>query len=826
NDIIDGGAGNDTIYGDNPGDHYWMFGNDIIDGGAGDDTIYGGRGNDIIDGGAGDDILYGYVGHDIYKFGIGSGNDTINDYDPSGVSGGVANMIDTVEFGEGITKSDLELVKEGNDLRIKINGATDTLLITDWFLSGIAGLYQRIEQFKFVDGTLLSSGEIDSIGYKTYGTIGNDSLTGVDVVDHIYGYEGNDTINGKNGNDILDGGAGNDTIYGGYGNDIIDGGAGDDILYGEYSSITYYTGYYPDNDIYRFGIGSGNDTIYDANHLVGNIDTVEFGAGITKDGLEFVREGSNLRVTINAAPDTLLIKDWFGIGRIEQFKFADGTLLTSGEIDSTGYKVYGTAGNDSLSGYIGNDVIYGYEGNDTIYGIYGNDIIYGGAGDDILYGAFASPSYSYNEDNDTIYGGAGNDTIYGGEGNDIIDGGLDADNMAGGIGDDTYVVDNVGDIITENANEGTDLVQSSITYTLTDNVENLTLTSTANVNGTGNVLNNIIIGNTSANTLYGLEGNDTLNGGAGNDTIYGGYGDDTYKFGIGSGNDTIYDYDKTKGNLDTVEFGAGITKNDLELVKEGNHLRITINGTENTLLIDNWFTNKYYKIEQFKFADGTTLASKEIESLGYKVIMYGTAGDDSLSGTGSEELIIHGYAGNDTIKGNNGNDTIYGGVGNDTVYGNAGNDILDGGAGNDILYGGRSSKTGAGNDTYRFGMGSGQDTIYDYDKTKGNLDIVSMSSDISSENIVFMKEGNDLLIFSNINDFVRVSSEFTSTYYGIERLEVSDGKYVTRQDIENIVNSIAETNVTTGVDFVQQYNNLLNNQTYIASLTQSWHQPV
>jgi Ca2+-binding RTX toxin-like protein len=144
---------------------------------------------------------------------------------------------------------------------------------------------------------------------------------------------------------------------------------------------------------------------------------------------------------------------------------------------------------------------------------------------------------------DTLSGLGGNDTLIAGAGNDRLDGGAGADAMTGGTGNDTYVVDNASDVVTENPNEGTDTVQSSITYTLPANVENLTLTGNASINGAGNALNNVITGNSGNNVLNGGAGSDTLIGGAGNDTfiydaadasIQGGAGLDTLKI-AGSG---------------------------------------------------------------------------------------------------------------------------------------------------------------------------------------------------------------------------------------------------------------------------------------------------
>jgi Ca2+-binding RTX toxin-like protein len=127
----------------------------------------------------------------------------------------------------------------------------------------------------------------------------------------------------------------------------------------------------------------------------------------------------------------------------------------------------------------------------------------------------------------TGYGNAQDNTITGNDANNILDGLAGADTMLGGLGDDTYVVDNIGDLITELGTAGTDTVQSSISYTLADNLENLTLLGSAAINGTGNSGSNILTGNTAANVLNGNGGADTLIGGRGNDTYIVDSTDDT-----------------------------------------------------------------------------------------------------------------------------------------------------------------------------------------------------------------------------------------------------------------------------------------------------------
>ncbi|MFM6412087.1 MAG: S8 family serine peptidase, partial [Planktothrix sp.] len=207
--------------------------------------------------------------------------------------------------------------------------------------------------------------------------------------------------------------------------------------------------------------------------------------------------------------------------------------------------INGTAGADNLIGTANPDIINGLAGNDTLNGNTGADTLVGGLGNDIYVvdntGDIATELASQGTDliqssvtytlpanvedltltGTTAINGTGNalaNIIIGNTANNILNGSSGADQLKGGTGNDTYVVDNTGDIATELASQGTDLIQSSVTYTLPANVENLTLTGTTAINGTGNTLVNIIIGNTANNILNGSSGADQLKGGTGNDT--------------------------------------------------------------------------------------------------------------------------------------------------------------------------------------------------------------------------------------------------------------------------------------------------------------------
>ncbi len=204
--------------------------------------------------------------------------------------------------------------------------------------------------------------------------------------------------------------------------------------------------------------------------------------------------------------------------------------LTNNDNEEAGKIIKGDVGgsqSDVLVGGGGDDTIYGFNLKDDLSGGLGNDTLYGGSDNDVLFG---------EDGNDNLYGEQGNDYMDGGAGNDILNGSIGIDTMIGGLGNDSYYVDNISDVVTETSTLATEIdkVNSSISYILNANAENLILTGTAAINGTGNISNNSLTGNAAANSLNGDAGADKLLGGAGNDILIGGVGKDTLTGGTGA----------------------------------------------------------------------------------------------------------------------------------------------------------------------------------------------------------------------------------------------------------------------------------------------------
>jgi hypothetical protein len=197
-----------------------------------------------------------------------------------------------------------------------------------------------------------------------------------------------------------------------------------------------------------------------------------------------------------------------------------------------------------------------------------------------------------NNLNNKITGNAASNKLFGGAGNDEIDGGAGADILFGGAGNDKYWVDSASDLVVEAAGEGTDTVYASVSYALADNVENLVLTGSTNINAVGNA------------------GNNRLEGNAGNNILFGGLGNDTYVFGRGSGRDIVANFDAGKPSGDMVQLGAGIVDADLTYLRAGNDLVLNINGTTDQLTVAGYFENGgkgANALEKIRFADGSSL---------------------------------------------------------------------------------------------------------------------------------------------------------------------------------------------------------------------------
>lgn len=394
----------------------------------------------------------------------------------------------------------------------------------------------------------------------------------------------------------------------------------------------------------------------------------------------------------------------------------DLTLTGSGAINGTGNALdnvlTGNAGSNALAGAAGNDTLDGRGGADRMAGGQGNDTyVVDNAGDVVTENANegmdtvrSSISYSIAAspyiENITLLGSTAIAATGNGAGN-VIDGSLNSagNRLTGGAGDDTYVV-GAGDIVVELANEGVDTVVAGKSSTLGANVEHLVLSGGANLNGTGNALDNAITGNGGQNSLSGAAGNDTLDGGAGADRLAGGTGNDTYI--VDHRGDVVIEAASagTDSVIASIDYSLGANVENLTLAGNafqatGNALANRISGNGGDNLLDGG-------------AGADTLAGGGgndiyiVDNAADVVTEAGNAGTDTIRtglnnyalGANVENgvmlgnaVVMNGNALNNRIVGNAANNAVAGGAGNDTLLGGGGNDILNGGDGDDVLIG-------------------------------------------------------------------------------------------------------------------------------------------
>jgi Ca2+-binding RTX toxin-like protein len=749
------GTGNElgNTIGGNSGSNY-------LKGEAGNDAIAGGPGgNDTLDGGTGSDTMLGGTGDDTYFVDdigdlIGDPDDKIADEGTDTVNVTGINYELRVHQENLVLLGNLDLTGVGNVGKNHITGndgdntlagdnkfdvdatgfdtlqggkGDDTYLVwytTDKVVENVGEGYDIVKAFRSF--TLEAGMEIEEL-----------ILTALSVLTPVDG-TGNEFANKITGNEFgnkLSGAAGDDTLIGGTGsgNDTLDGGEGDDTM-----------------------IGAAGDDLYVVDSVK---DVITDSSG----------KGDGVRVT---GADATLVKLYTGIENYDFSQFTGGPVAFDGTTAAN--HIVGTAANDSLNGGTGNDTLDGGEGDDTLDGGAGNDTYVIDVDTDVINetgkdsgdtiqtatlqidlsipnfknienvtftdiddktflpldatGSDAKNILIGNSAANSLFGLAGNDTLIGGGGADVLEGGSGNDSMAGGTGDDSYGVDSKGDKVVENASSGHDVVSSTISYVLPDNVEDLVLVG-GNLNGTGNKL---------ANTIVGSDGNNILDGGrdGSQDKLSGGKGDDTYVVWgetdvvtekIGEGTDTIQAFvDWILADDQEIENLTLMGLPDFE--GTGNKLDNVITGNKGANKIDG------------KAGDDT---------------MIGAAGDDiytmdslkdqivEKSGGGADEIIfdlddndpslfqVRAYIehynfskyGGDavTFTGDKAANRITGSSKADTLAGDAGNDTLDGGFGADSLTG------GAGNDSYVLdNIGDKFSEIVNGKDTGGKDTIISM----------------------------------------------------------------------------------------------------
>ena len=394
-----------------------------------------------------------------------------------------------------------------------------------------------------------------------------------------------------------------------------------------------------------------------------------------------------------------------------------------------------------------------------------------------------------------LTGNDANNVLKGNAANNVIDGGAGADSMDGGAGNDTYVVDDAGDSITDSA--GIDTVRTQLAYTLSGVLENLTLTGSDAVAGTGNSLANILDGsqNSAANLLTGLAGNDTYIVGAGDTVVEAANGGtDLVKsyadFELGAnlenlsllGSDDIDATGNSLANVITGNLGAnildgGAAKDSLAGGKGDDTYRVDLTSTN--LIEDTITENASEGIDTVELRGGNAaLAAITTLTLGANLENL------DASATGLTKLNLTGNALNNTLTGNDAANILNGGAGNDTLVGGLGNDTLIGGTGVDFLGG------GDGNDIFRFaalsdlGLGATQDVIEDFLNGEDKLDFSALggyrlvgaidnTADFTAtKQLGYMVDGDDLILYGNSGG--GTEADFSIKLLGVAELSRGD----------------------------------------------------
>ena len=674
-DDMSGGSGNDTYFVDNIADRVneseddgndtviasvtWTLGTDVenltlsgiaainatgnslgnvLTGNAGNNTLNGGTGADSMSGGAGNDIYTVDNTADVVIENANEGTDLVNASASFTLSVNVENLTLMGTAAISGTGNSGNNVLTGNSAANMLNGGAgdDTLdgkAGVDTLTGGAGNDSYVVDNTADVITELANEGTDSvsaSVTYTLSVNVENLTLTGTSAINGN-GNSLDNLLTGNSGVNVLTGGAGNDTYVVGTGDSVIEAvGGGTDTVK---SSVTWALVAEVEN-LTLTGTsaisGTGNAM---NNVLVGNTGNNTLNGAAGSDAMAggagndtYVVDNIADTVTENANEGTDLVQASISYAlsaNVENLTLT-GTAAINGTGNAVNNTINGNSGSNVLDGGVGADTLVGGAGNDTYYVDNASDVTTeaSSAGTDMVI-ASVNWTLAANVENLTLAGtsainGTGNtlaNTINGNSADNVLDGGAGTDTLIGGAGNDTYILNVATDIVTENANEGTDTVKIGVTYTLGANVENLTLTGTSAVNGTGNALSNVLTGNSAVNTLTGGAGNDTLDGAAGTDILVGGTGNDTYWLGRGYGADSATENDATAGNTDVARFDVTVSNDQLWFVKNGNNLEVSIIGTSDKLTLNNWYLGNQYHVEQFKTSNGKTLLDSQVQNL-------------------------------------------------------------------------------------------------------------------------------------------------------------------------------------------------------------------
>jgi len=775
-----GNALNNTLIG-NSGDN-------LLDGGTGGDILIGGTGNDTYKVDSAYDVVVetSTLANEIdsvissVNFALGANleNLTLTGTDNLNGNGNGQNNVLTGNAGNNVLNGmgglDTMIGGGGSDLYI-LDQVGELALVQEQASEGIDTLY--IAYTPGAGTTVVDLNRTNLLNVENV-TLDNANTGPFTVLGNAL----NNTLIGNIGDNVLDGGAGGDILIGGAGNDtyIVDS-AYDVVLETStvateidsvFSSVNFALGANLENltltgtaNINGNGNEQNNVLIGNAGNNVfngmGGLDTMIGGAGSDLYILDQAGELALIQEQANEGTDTLYIGYTPGadttVVDLNRNNLLNVENVTLDNANTGAFILLGNALNNTLNGNSGNNVLNGGVGADYMVGGAGNDTYYvDNIGDTVVEtdtsltqidSVLSTLNYTLGNnvealvllgaDNLNGTGNALNNYMVGNSGDNVLDGGTGGDTLVGGTGNDTYIVDNAYDVVVETstaANE-IDRVISSVNFALGANLENLTLTGSADLNGNGNELNNILIGNAGNNVLNGLGGLDTMIGGAGSDLYI---LDQAGELALvqeqaNEGIDTLYItytpsfgttvVDLNLGNLQNVENVTLDNANTGPFTVLGNALNNTLignigdnilnGGAGGDILIGGAGNDTYIVDNAYDVVLETSTVATEIDSVFSSVNFALGANLENLTLTGSSNINGSGNALNNTL------------------IGNAGNNILNGGAGADTLTGGAGADTFVFRAVNEMGIGANRDVITDFNSLQGDkIDLTKFDANL------------------------------------------------------------------------------------------------